>query len=68
MDTATADKLPVPCTETLTRSWLARSFATLAPALRTLAEGDVTQAELDAAADTLERLVVCLDSDRGVRR
>ncbi len=44
----------------LTRLWLARSIAALAPALRTLAGVDLPQSELDQAADTLERVVARL--------
>ena len=60
MDRTPADALPVPCTDSLTRIWLARSIAALAPALRTLAGVDLPQSELDQAADTLERVVARL--------
>ena len=58
--TMTAAGQPLPGTDPLTRIWLARSIAALAPELRSLAGVDLPQAELDQAADVLERVVVCL--------
>ena len=61
-------------TNPLTRSWLARSLESLAPALREIAIilgtppafGGVSQEELNAAASTLERTAEALTAAREV--